>query len=98
MNYKDHITQLITDAKISDQTAADAMGIKIQTFRDNKSDKRNRHNFTEKNYNDLKAFLVEHAKTITFAVKSNVLPTYDKTESELINKAQEESINKSSTL
>jgi len=97
MNYKDHIIQLITDSKISDQDAAKAMFISYGTFRNCKADIA-RNNFTEKNYNDLKAFLVEHAKTITFAVKSNVLPTYDKTESDLINKAQKESINKSSKL
>jgi len=60
MNYKDHILQLIQDAKISDKTAADAMGIKPQTFADNKSDTRKRNNFTEKNYNDLRTYLVEH--------------------------------------
>lgn len=60
MNHKDHILQLIADAKISDKTAADAMGIKPQTFADNKSDSRKRNNFTEKNYNDLRAYLVGH--------------------------------------
>ena len=78
MNYKDHINQLIQDAKISDQTAADAMGIKIQTFRDNKSDKRNRHNFTEKNYNDLKAFLVEHGNKLIKNIQQTNLTACEK--------------------
>lgn len=78
MNYKDHILQLISDTKISDQTAADAIGIKIQTFRDCKSDKRTRNNFTQSHYDKLKSFLTSHAKTIITAVKSNQLETYSK--------------------
>jgi len=78
MNYKDHILQLITDSKISDQDAAEAMGIKVQTFRDNKSDKRNRNNFTEKNYNDLKSFLVDHGNKLMRLLQEKALDNSSK--------------------
>ena len=72
MNYKQEILSLIQDSKIKNEAACKAMGISKNTFKFNSSNGNPRNNFTEKNYNDLKAFLVEHAKTITFAVKSNV--------------------------
>jgi hypothetical protein len=77
MNYKDHIIQLITDAKISDQTAAKAMFISYGTFRNCKADIA-RNNFTEKNYNDLKAFLVEHGNELINSNKQTNLTACEK--------------------
>jgi len=77
MNYKDHIIQLIQDAKISDQDAAKAMFISYGTFRNCKADIA-RNNFTEKNYNDLKAFLVEHGNKLIKNIQQTNLTACEK--------------------
>ena len=85
MNYKQEILSLIQDCKITNEAACKAMGISKNTFKFNKSDGNPRNNFTQKHLTALKSFLIDHAKTITFAVKSNQLETYSKEDSDAIH-------------
>jgi len=95
MNYKQEILSLIQDSKITNEAACKAMGISKNTFKFNKSDGNPRNNFTEKHLTALKSFLIQHAKTITFAVKSNQLETYSKEDSRLINAVQNNALTNS---
>ena len=57
MKPKDKILKVLSDFGITGQKASQVMGITYGTFNKNKSEKEVRHNFNEKNYNDLVDFI-----------------------------------------
>lgn len=55
--------QTVIDAfGMKDNVVAKAMGISVQTVRNNRSERATRHWFNEKNYNDLIAYIKKEVK------------------------------------